>query len=175
MSDEAPSVLGQVADLSLRTVPCPCVVVKYPPSEGPKSFCLLVADLPRCWMAFELLLQLPAEGDSLKLIHIHEDVAAKLGEAEELKQKYEKYLAEHPTKFKVEFELKGMARGTSKNEVIHELLDNATYEYIALATHPKDHIGSVADYLIKNYKGNIICFKGESADRNLMYAPTLSQ
>ena len=52
---------------------------------------------------------------------------------------------------------------------------NATYEYIALATHPKDHIGSVADYLIKNYKGNIICFKGESADRNLMYAPTLSQ
>ena len=137
------------------------------------------------------LLHLPAEGDSLKLIHIHEDVAAKLGEAEELKQKYEKYLAEHPTKFKVEFELKakyekylaehptkfkvefelkGMARGTSKNEVIHELLDNATYEYIALATHPKDHIGSVADYLIKNYKGNIICFKGESADRNLMYA-----
>ena len=68
-----------------------------------------------------------------------------------------------------------MARGTPKNEVIHELLDNATYEYIALATHPKDHIGSVADYLIKNYKGNIICFKGESADRNLMYAPTLSQ
>ena len=126
-------------------------------------------------MAFELLLQLPGPDDSLKLIHIHEDVAAKLGEAEELKQKYEKYLSEHPTKFKVEFELKGMARGTPKNEVIHELLDNATYEYIALATHPKDHIGSVADYLIKNYKGNIICFKGESADRNLMYAPTLSQ
>ena len=63
-----------------------------------------------------------------------------------------------------------MARGTSKNEVIHELLDNATYEYIALATHPKDHIGSVADYLIKNYKGNIICFKGENAERNVMYA-----
>ena len=97
------------------------------------------------------------------------------GEAEELKQKYEKYLAEHPTKFKVEFELKGMERGTAKTQVIHDLLDNATYEYIALATHPKDHIGSVADYLIKNYKGNIICFKGESADRNLMYAPTLSQ
>ena len=170
MSDEAPSVLGQVADLSLRTVPCPCVVVKYPPSDGPKSFCLLVADLPRCWMAFELLLHLPAEGDSLKLIHIHEDVAAKLGEAEGLKQKYEKYLSEHPTKFKVEFELKGMERGTPKTGVIHELLDNATYEYIALATHPKDHIGSVADYLIKNYKGNIICFKGEDAARNVMYA-----
>ena len=92
------------------------------------------------------------------------------GEAEELKAKYEKYLAEHPTKFKVDFELKGMARGTPKNEVIHELLDNATYEYIALATHPKDHIGSVADYLIKNYKGNIICFKGENAERNVMYA-----
>ena len=66
------------------------------PERRPKSFCLLVADLPRCWMAFELLLQLPAEGDSLKLIHIHEDVAAKLGEAEELKQKYEKYLSRAP-------------------------------------------------------------------------------
>ena len=31
----------------------------------------------------------------------------------------------------------------------------------------------VADYLIKNYKGNIICFKGENAERNernVMYA-----
>ena len=90
--------------------------------------------------------------------------------AEDLKQKYEKDLSEHPTKFKVDFELKGMERGTPKTGVIHELLDNATYEYIALATHPKDHIGSVADYLIKNYKGNIICFKGEDAARNVMYA-----
>ena len=97
------------------------------------------------------------------------------GEAEELKAKYEKYLAEHPTKFKVEFELKGMERGTAKTGVIHDLLDSATYEYIALATHPKDHIGSVADYLIKNYKGNIICFKGENAARNVMYAPTEHQ
>ena len=63
-----------------------------------------------------------------------------------------------------------MTPPTPKTGVIHELLDNATYEYIALATHPKDHIGSVADYLIKNYKGNIICFKGEDAARNVMYA-----
>merc|ERR1712072_1367995 len=92
------------------------------------------------------------------------------GKRRSSKKKYEKYLSEHPTKFKVEFELKGMARGTAKTQVIHDLLDNATYEYIALATHPKDHIGSVADYLIKNYKGNIVCFKGENAERNVMYA-----
>ena len=77
--------------------------------------------------------------------------------------------AEHPTKFKVEFELKGMARGQiPKNEVIHELLDNATYEYIALATHPKAPHRQCRDSPHrKNYKGNIICFKGESADGNV--------
>ena len=64
--------------------------------------------------------------------------------------------------------MSGLPNITSLNKF--DLLDNATYEYIALATHPKDHIGSVADYLIKNYKGNIICFKGENAERNVMYA-----
>lgn len=161
IADEAPSVLGQVADLSLRTVPCPCVVVKYPPSDGPKAFCLLVADLPRCWIAFELLLHLPGEGDSLKLIHVYEDVAESITKAKELKEKYEAFLAGKETKFTVDFELKAKERGSATSGVIHELLDEATYEYIGIATHPKDHIGSIADYLIKHYKGNVICFKGE--------------
>ena len=50
--------------------------------------------------------------------------------------------------------------GTTNPKAIMEIVTAEEPEYVALATAPKAHIGSVADYLIRSYKGNIIVFKG---------------
>ena len=47
-----PYVLGQVADLSLRSVACPCVIVKREPTPGPRKLKLFVCDADRCWLAY---------------------------------------------------------------------------------------------------------------------------
>ena len=59
------------------------------------------------------LLHLPV-GGRLKLIHIHRGRRCSARRSGRAQAKYEKYLAEHPTKFKVDFELKGMARMAPK-------------------------------------------------------------
>ena len=180
---------------------------RYPPTPGPKTFCMLVMDMPRCWLAYQLLLNLPAEGDSLRLVHVYEDAPEKVGPAQDLKAKYEAFLKDKSTKFEVTFELIAKPRGAKTSATIQEKMDefegragisflimapampekssNAdlvreksskdgpnrsvrfrrwTPEYVAIATHPREHVGSVSDYLIKNYAGNLIVFKGENKD-----------
>ncbi|KAH8073679.1 G-protein coupled peptide receptor [Aureococcus anophagefferens] len=122
-----PTVLGQVADLSLRTVACPprtsCGVVTL--TEGTDNL---------------------AAAEALKakyLAHLHE--RGYTGDA----------FAEH---YAVDVLTK--AAGVTAAKAIADIVDDERPEYVALATSPKDHIGSVADHLIRSYKGNIIVMKG---------------
>ena len=83
-----PTVLGQVADLSLRTVACPAIVVKYPPTDTPsKTFCLFAADVPRCWTAFQMLLHLIKPEDTLACVHLQDSAPEAAQQANALKAK----------------------------------------------------------------------------------------
>ena len=96
---------------------------RYPPTPGPKTFCMLVMDMPRCWLAYQLLLNLPAEGDSLRLVHVYEDAPEKVGPAQDLKAKYEAFLKDKSTKFEVTFELIAKPRGAKTSATIQEKMD----------------------------------------------------
>ena len=53
-------------------------------------------------------------------------------------------------------------KGVSTSKSAAAYLDgDVAFEYACIATHPKEHIGSVTDHIVRNHKGNIIVFKGE--------------
>ena len=159
-----PSVLGQVADLSLRTVACPCVIVKSAPAPGPKTITTFVVDSERCWIMYRLLLAIMKPEDKLRIVTLTEGTD-NLAAATKLKAKYVAHLAERGfTAAGLEahyvFDVVQKPGGVSAAKAIIDLVAEAAPEYVALATNPKDHIGSVADPLIRHYKGNIVVFKG---------------
>jgi len=159
-----PTVLGQVADLSLRTVACPCVIVKRAPTPGPKTITTFVVDHERCWTAYRLLLAIMKPEDKLRVVTLTEGTD-NLAAAEALKAKYLAHLHERGytgDAFAEHYAVDVLAKaaGVTAAKAIADIVDDERPEYVALATSPKDHIGSVADHLIRSYKGNIIVMKG---------------
>ncbi|KAH8097847.1 G-protein coupled peptide receptor [Aureococcus anophagefferens] len=154
-----PTVLGQVADLSLRTVACPRVIVKRAPTPGPKTITTFVVDHERCWTAYRLLLAIMKPEDKLRVVTLTEGTD-NLAAAEALKAKYLAHLhergytgdafAEH---YAVDVLTK--AAGVTAAKAIADIVDDERPEYVALATSPRPHRLRRGPP-IRSYKGNIV-------------------
>lgn len=141
-----PTVIGQVTDLSLRTVFCPCIVIKVPVHEV-RHFVVLVDANPRCKTAVGVVSKLVRECDKLTLLH------APLKESKDLDFEDVTYL-------------KGDA--SPHDRIIRALQDDALFkdvDFVCVATRPKATLGSMSDLLIRKFSGNIIVVKDVPASK----------
>ncbi|KAJ1452484.1 hypothetical protein M885DRAFT_444925 [Pelagophyceae sp. CCMP2097] len=158
-ADRDPTILGQVTDVSLRSISAPCVVVKRLPAAGPHKFLLLVTQESRCMLALKHLVQHALkDGDSLLLVHaVNESDAA--GPAKALEVAYLNAV-EAINLAKCTFEIVTKLKGVNAGEQLQNIVSDRDPDYCCLSTKATRHVGSVSDYLLKHYKGNCVVYKG---------------
>ena len=87
MAEGSAEVIGSTADLGLRSIPTPCLVVKKPISDPKaKTFLLLSDGSERAWNGYRYATQMMKPTDSIEVVQFHEpgaDVTAS-------KERYEK-------------------------------------------------------------------------------------
>lgn len=155
--DRDPSVIGQVADLSLRSVFCPCIVVKIPAKQTHRHFVVLVEPLDRCKRAVQIVSNLLKPEDKLTLIHAPrkiETVHAK-SKLAELFEGYPaiRFLEGDPSHWVV-----------PHDRVVGQLQDADDFkdvDFVCVATRPRPSLGSMSDTLVRRYAGNIILVKDD--------------
>lgn len=151
-----PTVVGQVADLSLRTMFCPTVVCKVVPRSSKRHFVVLVEPSERSVRAVSVLDAFLAADDALTFLHVTdprsaatapEDVMARLGH----------------WKKRADFEFVENANG--RGDAIVDVLQHdarpcfSEVDFVVVATRPKSEPGSVSDHLVRHYHGNILIIK----------------
>ncbi|KAH8065804.1 G-protein coupled peptide receptor [Aureococcus anophagefferens] len=151
-----PTVIGQVADLSLRTLFCPTVVAKVAPRPRGRHFVMLVEPAERSVRAAEILGTLLRDDDALTFLHVLAHDALK-NAPDTLMRMLSKWKA------RANFEFVENVDGRAIS--ILDALQNEPrpcfndVDFVVVATRPKTEPGSVSDHLVRHYHRNIVIIK----------------
>ena len=151
-----PTVIGQVADLSLRTLFCPTIVCKVAPRETGRHFVVLVEPVERSVRAADVLSGFLKDDDAVTFLHVLPDGALK-NAPDTLMAMLGKWKA------RANFEFVENLDGRAIS--ILDVLQNDPrpcfndVDFVVVATRPKTEPGSVSDHLVRHYSRNIIIIK----------------
>ena len=145
-----PTVVGQVADMSMRSVFCPIVVCKHAPVNAKKRHFVYIADATdRCIDGMKILDGFLQKDDRLTFLH-----ALTHGSEEGLVRCFREYEKRSNFEF--------IADDSSTLDVLRERESLVDVDYVCVATRPKKERGSFADALVRHHAGNIIIIKSVS-------------
>ena len=173
--DRDPSIIGQVADLSLRAVHCPIAVIKTPTKPaGQRHFVMLVdaqAD-SRCLPALRSLIDLLHPDDQLTLLHAQAQVSDK--DLEHIQALYASVATRCAA---IDFLPNDRVNWRSRTDLLlTQLNDTDKYQnvdFVCVACRPRALLGSISDMLVKKYAGNIILIKALGGENNTASTPNL--
>ena len=142
-----PTVVGQVADMSMRSVFCPIVVCKHAPVNATKRHFVYIADATdRCIDGMKILDGFLQKDDRLTFLH-----SLTHGSEEGLVRCFREYEKRSNFEF--------IADDASTLDVLRERESLVDVDYVCVATRPKKERGSFADALVRHHAGNIIIIK----------------
>ena len=145
-----PTVVGQVADMSMRSVFCPIVVCKHAPVNAKKRHFVYIADATdRCIDGMKILDGFLQKDDRLTFLH-----SLTHGSEEGLVRCFREYEKRSNFEF--------IADDASTLDVLRERESLVDVDYVCVATRPKKERGSFADALVRHHAGNIIIIKSVS-------------
>ena len=136
-----PTVVGQVADMSMRSVFCPIVVCKHAPVNAKKRHFVYIADATdRCIDGMKILDGFLQKDDRLTFLH-----ALTHGSEEGLVRCFREYEKRSNFEF--------IADDSSTLDVLRERESLVDVDYVCVATRPKKERGSFADALVRHHAG----------------------
>lgn len=109
--------------------------------------------------SYRLLLPLLSAEDRLLVLHLRDEAPEATAATKQLEQRYLADFAQRAAGESVSFETAVKPRGVTLAAAVMGACAEKDPDFICLATQPKSRIGSVADHIVRHYKGNLIITK----------------
>lgn len=155
----SPTTLGSTADLALRSLALPCIIVKKPPNDENRKFFMGVnTDTDLGQKGFDVLLRLLRPRDQLRLIfvvksdHDHSEIAR-------VTHYYEEVLRKEGPVDSCFVPLIVPATGGTVKDVLVEYINEENPDFFAISPHAKASLSSMTEFLIRHVKTSVILCK----------------
>jgi nucleotide-binding universal stress UspA family protein len=155
----SPTTLGSTADLALRSLTLPCIIIKKPPNDENRKIIMAVsASTELGQTGLDVLLRLVRPRDQLRLIFVirseqnHADVTR-------VSHYYEEELRKVGPVDSMFVPLTVPVSGGHVKDVLVEYVNEEAPDFFAISPHAKPSLSSMTEYLIQNVKSSIILCK----------------